>query len=85
MAVVASILTAIYHMLKDGTMYHDLGCDHFKRQSTDQQKKRRVVSMPAHEQAILFVETSSHVWSYHRHYWRCAPRRPNSNSLQSQP
>jgi hypothetical protein len=33
MAVVASILTAIYHMLKDGTMYHDLGCDHFKRQA----------------------------------------------------
>jgi len=42
MAVVASILTAIYHMLKDGTMYHDLGCDHFKRHSTDQQKKRLV-------------------------------------------
>jgi transposase len=33
MAVVASILTAIYHMLKDGTMYQDLGCDHFKRHS----------------------------------------------------
>jgi len=42
MAVVASILTAIYHMLKDGTTYRDLGCDHFKRQSTDQQKKRLV-------------------------------------------
>ena len=42
MAVVASILTAIYHMLKDGTMYQDLGCDHFKRHSTDQQKKRLV-------------------------------------------
>jgi transposase len=40
MAVVASILTAIYHMLKDSTMYQDLGCDHFKRHSTDQQKKR---------------------------------------------
>jgi hypothetical protein len=38
MAVVASILTAIYHMLKDGTMYRDLGCDHFNRRSTDQQK-----------------------------------------------
>jgi transposase len=42
LAVVASILTAIYHMLKDGTMYHDLGCDHFKRHSTDQQKKHLV-------------------------------------------
>ena len=42
MAVVASILTAIYHMLKDGTMYQDLGCDHFQLHSTDQQKKRLV-------------------------------------------
>ena len=39
MAVAASILTAIYHMLKDGTMYQDLGRDHFDRRSTDQQKK----------------------------------------------
>ena len=38
MAVAASILTAIYHMLKDGTMYQDLGCNHFDRRSTDQQK-----------------------------------------------
>jgi hypothetical protein len=39
MAVVASILTAIYHMLKDGTMcITTLGCDHFKRHATDQQK-----------------------------------------------
>jgi transposase len=42
MAVVASMLTAIYHMLKDGTMYQDLGCDHFKRHTTDQQKNRLV-------------------------------------------
>src|ERR1700738_1519999 len=28
MAVVASILTTIYHMLKDGTMYKDLGRNH---------------------------------------------------------
>ena len=41
-AVVASILTAIYHMLKDGTMYKDLGRDHFVRHSTDQQKNRLV-------------------------------------------
>jgi transposase len=31
MAVAASILTAIYHMLKDGTMYKDLGRNHFDR------------------------------------------------------
>jgi phenylpyruvate tautomerase PptA (4-oxalocrotonate tautomerase family) len=29
-------------MLKDGTTYHDLGCDHFKRHTTDQQKNRLV-------------------------------------------
>ena len=32
-AVAASILTAIYHMLKDGTRYHDLGADHFDRRT----------------------------------------------------
>lgn len=42
MAVAASILTAIDHMLKDGTMYKDLGRNHFDRSSTDQQKKRLV-------------------------------------------
>src|ERR1700732_1389517 len=42
MAVAASILTAIYQMLKDGTMYKDLGRNHFDRRSTDQQKKRLV-------------------------------------------
>ena len=40
MAVAASILTAIYHMLKDGTMYQDLGSSHFHRRSKDQQKNR---------------------------------------------
>ena len=42
MAVAASILTAIYHMLKDGTTYKDLGRDHFDRRSTDKQKQRLV-------------------------------------------
>ena len=46
MAVAASILIAIYHMLKDGTMYKDLGRDHFDRRSTDQQKKRLVNVWP---------------------------------------
>ena len=32
-AVAASILTAAYHMLKDGTCYQDLGSDHFSRRS----------------------------------------------------
>jgi transposase len=42
MAVAASMLTAVYHMLQDGTMYQDLGRDHFDRRSTDQQKTRLV-------------------------------------------
>jgi transposase len=41
-AVAASILTAVYHMLKDGTMYRDLGAGHFNRRSKDQQKSRLV-------------------------------------------
>jgi hypothetical protein len=42
MAVAASILTAIYHMLKGGTMYQDLGRKHFECRSNDQQKRRLV-------------------------------------------
>ena len=30
-AVAASMLTAAYYMLRDGTEYHDLGADHFDR------------------------------------------------------
>jgi hypothetical protein len=30
-AVAASILTAVYHMLRDGTFYADLGPEHFAR------------------------------------------------------
>src|SRR5262249_57958723 len=33
-AVAASILTAIYHMLKTGTFYHDLGAEHFQRRAS---------------------------------------------------
>jgi transposase len=31
LAVAASMLTAAYHMLRDGVEYHDLGADHFDR------------------------------------------------------
>ena len=31
LAVAASMLTAAYHMLRDGTEYHDLGSEHFDR------------------------------------------------------
>jgi hypothetical protein len=42
MAVAASILTAIYHMLKDGTLYQDLGSNHFQNRSKGQQTNRLI-------------------------------------------
>lgn len=44
-AVAASILTAIYHILKDGTEHHDLGADHFNRRSTEGQTKRLIAQL----------------------------------------
>ena len=41
-AVAASILTAVYHMLKNGTLYEDLGPDHFHRRSATAQTQRLV-------------------------------------------
>lgn len=39
-AVAASMLTAVYHMLRDGTGFQDLGPDHFDRQDRAQTAKR---------------------------------------------
>jgi len=39
-AVAASILTAIHHMLRDGTVYKDLGADHFNRASPKARARR---------------------------------------------
>jgi transposase len=36
-AVAASMLTAIWHMLRNGTFWRDLGPDHFHRRSPEQQ------------------------------------------------
>jgi transposase len=44
-ALAASILTAAYHMLKDGTPYHDLGPDHFDRRAKTVQTKRLVTRL----------------------------------------
>jgi transposase len=41
-AVAASMLTAVYHMLKTGTFYQDLGADHFHRRSEPTLIKRLV-------------------------------------------
>jgi transposase len=44
-AVAASMLTAIYHMLKDGTEHQDLGADHFDRRATEVKAKRLVAQL----------------------------------------
>ena len=43
--VAASILTAAYHMIADGTFYHDLGADHFERRAKPNQIKRLVAKI----------------------------------------
>jgi len=54
-AVAASILTAIYHILRDGTEHRDLGADHFNRRSTEGQTRRLV-----HQLAKLGFEVHLH-------------------------
>jgi transposase len=44
-AVAASILTSLYHMIKDGTYYQDLGADHFQRTAKPSQIKRLVAKL----------------------------------------
>jgi transposase len=44
-AVAASILTAIYHMLKNRTPHHDLGADYFDRRSPDVKARRLVAQL----------------------------------------
>jgi transposase len=44
-ALAASILTAAYHMLKDGTLYHDLGPDHFNRRAKTLQTRRLITRL----------------------------------------
>ena len=41
-AVGHSILITIYHVIKDGTQYHDLGSDHFDRINEQRTVKRAV-------------------------------------------
>lgn len=44
-AFAASNLTAIYHMLKNGTCYQDLGPDHFDRCAKTTKTKRLVARL----------------------------------------
>jgi transposase len=42
-AVAHSLLVAIYHTLKDGTMHHDLGVDYFEKRDRDRLVRRAVL------------------------------------------
>jgi transposase len=44
-AVAASILTAVYHMLNDGTSHQDLGADYFDRRSPEVKARRLVAQL----------------------------------------
>jgi transposase len=44
-AVAASLLTAIYHMLKYGIPHHDLGADHFDRRPPELKARRLVAQL----------------------------------------
>jgi transposase len=62
-AVAASMLTAAYHMLKDGTEYQDLGASHFDQRSKQSQARRLIKRLqdlgiavdikPSHEPPVL--------------------------------
>ena len=39
------MLTAIYHMLKNGTYHRDLGADHFDRRSSEVKAKHHVAQL----------------------------------------
>src|SRR6516162_11398896 len=41
-AVAASILTAAYHMLQTGTLYHDLGPNHFDKRAKEKHVHRLI-------------------------------------------
>jgi transposase len=44
-AVAAALLTAIYHMLKDGAAHHDLGANHFDRRPSQVRVKQLVARL----------------------------------------
>ena len=52
-AVAASILTAAYHMLRNGTFYKDPGPDHFNRSTTE----TRVKALTKQIKALGFICT----------------------------
>jgi transposase len=44
-AAAASLLTTVYHILKDGADYHDLGANHFDARSAEAKAKRLIAKL----------------------------------------
>jgi hypothetical protein len=61
-AVAASMLTAAYHMLKDGTLYQDLGASHFYNRA----KTKQVLRLESRLQNLGFILKTAVA---HRHRW----------------
>jgi transposase len=59
LAVAASILTAIYHMLKDGTLYQDLGPNHHNARNKDRRKNRLIKRLADLEYVVELVPQAS--------------------------
>ena len=59
LAVAASILTAIYHMLKDGTFYQDLGPNHFDQRTKERQKNRLIKRLADLGYAVELIPQAS--------------------------
>lgn len=49
------MLTAAYHMLKDGTFYTDLGADHFDRRAKHVVAKRLVAKLATLGYEVTFT------------------------------
>ena len=54
-ALAASILTAAYRMLKDGTLYQDLGPDHFDRPAKALQTRRLITRLQKLGYAVQII------------------------------
>ena len=61
-AVAASILTAAYHMLRDGTFYQDLGANHFQHAAPDTLAARLTTKLRKLGFSVLITKnTAEHV------------------------
>ena len=58
-AVAASILTAVYHMLKDGTFYQDLGPNHFDPHTKERQRNRLIKRLADLGYVVELVQPTS--------------------------